>query len=68
MLELKIKARFAKFVVEGKRVVIVPKSLAKQRRDVLSRLADRFVFLVCRDYLPHMAESEFRREIEAMVS
>ena len=68
MENLKIRARFARFATEGNRVVIVPRSLSRQRRDVLSRLADRFVFLVCSEIIPNMEESAFRREIEEMVS
>ena len=67
MDDLKIRARFARFSVEKGRTVIVPRSLSRQRRDVLSRLADRYVYLVCSDLLPHMEESAFRREIEEMV-
>jgi hypothetical protein len=68
MDDLKIRARFARFAVEKGRTVIVPRSLSKQRGDVLSRLAERFVFIVCRDLLPHMKESEFKNEIEKMVA
>jgi hypothetical protein len=68
MEDLKIRARFARFATERNRVVIVPRSLSKQRRDVLGRLCDRFVFIVCNDLLPQMKESEFRREIEEMVT
>ena len=68
MDDLKIRARFARFSVEKGRTLIVPRSLARQRRDVLSRLADRFVFIVCQDLLPDMTESKFRREIEKMVT
>ena len=67
MEDLKIRARFARFSVEKGRVVIVPRSLSRQRRDVLSRLADRYVYIVCADLLPHMEESEFRKDIEEMV-
>ena len=68
MEDLKIRARFAKFAMEGERVLIVPKSLSKKSGDVLSRLADRFVYIVCHDLLPDMPESEFRREIMKMVT
>lgn len=68
MTQLKIMARFAEFEVKGNRVVIVPRSLSRQRADVLSRLADRIVFIVCNDLIPGMKESEFRKEIEDMVS
>jgi hypothetical protein len=68
MADLKIRARFANFATEGHRVVIVPRSLSRQSRDVLSRLADRFVFIVCSDLLPDMEESTFRAELEDMLS
>jgi hypothetical protein len=68
MEDLKIRARFARFAQERGRIVIVPRSLSKQRKDVLSRLADRFVYIICADLLPQMKPSEFRKEIEDMVS
>lgn len=68
MDDLKIRAKFARFATEGNRIVIVPRSLSRQRADVLSRLADRMVYVVCSDLLPNMTESEFRREIEEMVA
>lgn len=68
MDDLKIRARFARFATEGNRVVIVPRSLSRQRGDVLSRLADRIVFIVCSELLPGMPESELRQEIEKMVA
>ena len=68
MIDLKIRARFAQFEYVGGRVIIKPKSLSKQRRDVLSRLADRFVYVVCHDLLPEMPEGKFRKEIQEMVT
>ena len=68
MEDLKIRARFARFAQERGRIVIVPRSLSRQRKDVLSRLADRFVYIVCTDLLPQMKSSEFRKEIETMVT
>jgi hypothetical protein len=67
MDDLKIRARFARFATEGNRVVIVPRSLARQNRDVLSRLADRFGWIVCNDLLPGMEESKFRAELEDII-
>ena len=68
MEDLKIRARFANFAQDRGRIIIVPRSLRKQRKDVLSRLADRFVYIVCADLLPQMKASEFRKEIENMVA
>jgi hypothetical protein len=68
MDDLKIRARFARFATEKGRTVIVPRSLSKQRHDVLSRLAERFIFIICSDLLPDMRESEFKCEIEKMVA
>ena len=68
MDDLKIRARFARFAQERGRIVIVPRSLRKQPRDVLSRLADRFVYIICADLLPQMKQSEFRKEIESMIA
>ena len=67
MDDLKIKARFARFGVEDGRTVVVPRSLSRQRGDVLSRLINRIVFIVCADLLPHVKEVDLRREIEEMV-
>lgn len=68
MDDLKIRAKFAQFEYFGGRVVVRPKSLSRQRRDVLSRLADRFVYVVCKDLLPDMPEGKFRQEIQKMVT
>ena len=68
MDDLKIRARFARFGVENGRTVIVPRSLSRQRGDVLVRLINRVVFIVCRDLLPHIKEADLRAEIEEMVT
>lgn len=68
MDDLKIRARFARFATEKNRVVIVPRSLSRQGRAVLSRLADRMVWIVCNDLLPGMDENTFRAELEEMLS
>jgi hypothetical protein len=67
MIELKIRAHFAQFARENGRTIIVPRSLGKQRKDVLSRLIDRFIYIICTDILPDMPESKFRNEIEELV-
>lgn len=67
MDDLKIRARFARFGVEDGRTIIVPRSLSRQRSDVLSRLINRIVYIVCSDLLPHIKEQDLRREIEEMV-
>ena len=68
MDDLKIRAKFAQFEYANGRVIIKPKSLSKRRGDVLSRLADRFVYIVCHDLLPDMPESELRKEIQDLVT
>ena len=67
MDDLKIRARFARWAVEDGRTVIVPRSLSRQRGDVLHRLINRIIFVVCRDLLPHIKEADLRAEIEEMV-
>jgi len=68
MDDLRIRARFARFGVEDGRTVIVPRSLSRQRGDVLSRLINRIIFVVCSDLLPHIKEKDLRAEIEEMVT
>lgn len=68
MDDLKIRARFARFGVEDGRTIIVPRSLSRQRSDVLNRLINRIIFIICSDLLPHIKEAELRAEIEEMVS
>ena len=68
MDDLKIRARWARFGVENGRTVIVPRSLSRQRNDVLSRLINRIVWIVCADILPHVKEADLRAEIESMVT
>lgn len=67
MDDLKIRARFARWGEENGRTVIVPRSLSRQRSDVLHRLINRIVFIVCAELLPHIKEKDFRAEIEEMV-
>jgi len=67
MIDLKIRARHAQFAVEKGRTVIVPRTLSRMGRAALSRLADRFIFIVCQDLLPGMEESAFRAELEEML-
>ena len=68
MDDLKIRARFARFGVEDGRTVIVPRSLSRQRGDILHRLINRIVFVVCSELLPHVKEADLRAEIEEMVT
>lgn len=68
MEDLKIRAKFARFGVDKDKIIIVPRSLSRQSRDVLGRLCDRFVYIVCSDLLPHMEPSHFKQEIEEMVT
>jgi len=68
MDDLKIRAKFARWGVENGRTVIVPRSLSRQRGDVLHRLINRIIFVVCRDLLPHVKEADLRAEIEEMVT
>jgi hypothetical protein len=68
MDDLKIRAKWAKFIYENNRVVIVPKSLTKASGASLSRLADRMFYIVCTELISHMREGEFREEVEAMVA
>lgn len=44
------------------------KSLRRMDRAALSRVADRFVYVVCSELLPGMEESKFRAELEDLLS
>jgi len=68
MDDLRIRAKFARWSVENGRAVAVPRSLSRQRGDVLSRLINRIVFIVCSQLLPHIEEADLRAEIEEMVT
>jgi len=68
MDDLKIRARFARWGVENERTIVVPRSLSRQRGDVLHRLINRIVYIVCSDLLPHIKEADLRAEIEEMVT
>ena len=67
MDDLRIRARFARWGVEDGRTIVVPRSLSRQRSDVLSRLISRVIWIVCSDLLPHIKENELRKEIEEMI-
>ena len=68
MDDLRIRARFARWGVEDGRTIVVPRSRSRQRSDVLSRLLNRIIFIVCNDLIPHIKEADLRAEIEEMVS
>src|SRR5215469_3835386 len=68
MDDLKIRARFARWGVENERTIVVPRSLSRQRGDVLHRLINRIVYIECSDLLPHIKEADLRAEIEEMVT
>jgi hypothetical protein len=70
MDELKIRARHVKYItnpVSGE-VRIVPKSLTKLDGAGLSRLADRMIFIICRDILPGLKENTLKAEVERMIA
>lgn len=69
MDELKIRVRHVKYItnpVTGE-VRIVPKSLTKLDGPGLSRLADRMVYVICRDIVPGLSQETLRSEIMAMI-
>jgi len=69
MDELKIRVRHVKYITNPAtgEVRIVPKSLTKLDGPGLSRLADRMVFVICRDIVPGLSEETLRAEIMAMI-
>lgn len=69
MDELKIRVRHVKYITNPAtgEVRIVPKSLTKLDGPGLSRLADRMVFVICRDIVPGLNEETLRAEIMAMI-
>jgi hypothetical protein len=69
MDELKIRVRYVKYItnpITGE-VRIVPKSLSKLDGPGLSRLADRMVYVICRDIVPGLSESTLRAEIMSTI-
>lgn len=70
MDELKIRARHVKYLVNPTtgEVRIVPKSLSKIDGAALNRLANRMVYVVCRDIVPGLDESALRAEIVSMIA
>lgn len=70
MDELKIRARHVKYLVNPTtgEVRIVPKSLSKIDGAALNRLANRMVYVICRDIVPGLDESALRAEIVSMIA
>ncbi len=69
MDELKIRVRYVKYITNPLtgEVRIVPKSLSKLDGPGLSRLADRMIYVICRDIVPGLSEASLRAEIMAMI-
>jgi hypothetical protein len=70
MDELKIRTRYVKYItnpVTGE-VRIVPKSLTKLDGAGLNRLADRMIYVICRDIVPGMDEGALKSEVLAIIS
>lgn len=67
---LKVKARFVKTKIDphSGEVEIVGKSLARCDNESLSRLANRFVHIVCTEIIPGMKESDLKKQLEEMVT
>lgn len=70
MDELKIRARYFKLTVSpiSGEARITPKSLTKLDGTGLQRLADRMIYVICRDILPGLEESKLKAEVERMVA
>jgi hypothetical protein len=69
MDELKIRVRHVKYITNPStgEVRIVPKSLTKLDGPGLSRLADRMIYVICRDIVPGLSEETLRSEIMTMI-
>jgi hypothetical protein len=65
--DLLMRAKWKHKVVKGDQIVEEPRSIAGVRSDLLSRLINRIVFVVCADVLPHISEADLRQEIEEML-
>lgn len=67
---LKIAVKHVKYIASPLtgEVRIVPKSLSKLDGAGLSRLADRMIFVICKDIVPGLDETALKAEIMTMVS
>ena len=68
MDDLRIRAGYFRPGRLRGREIIVPQSLSGASYDLLKRLAEQFVMIVCTELLPEMPESQLRRSIEEMIS
>jgi hypothetical protein len=68
MEDLKMRARFARFVLnsEGK-VELRTKSLKRINDEQLRQLTDKIIDIICRDIIPGMSKNTLRKEIEEML-
>jgi hypothetical protein len=69
MEDLKMRARFARFVVgaDGK-VELRPKSLKRISDEALRLLTDKIMDIICQEILPGMKRNDLRKEIELMLT
>ena len=69
MEDLKMRARFARFVVndDGK-VELRPKSLKQISDEALRLLTDKIMDIICQEILPGMRKNDLRKEIELMLA
>jgi len=68
MDDLKLRARFARFVLnnDGK-VELRPKSLKRIDNETLRLLTEKIMDIICREIIPGMKKNDLRKEIELML-
>jgi hypothetical protein len=68
MEDLKLRARFARFVLnnDGK-VELRPKSLKRINDEQLRILTEKIMDIICQEIIPGMKKNDLRKEIELML-
>jgi len=68
MEDLKMRARFAKFVRDRDgNMTLRPKSLKRINEEQLRQLTEKIMDIICQEILPGMKRNDLRREIEEML-
>jgi hypothetical protein len=68
MKDLKMRARFAKFVRNRKgEMELRPKSLTRIDNEALRLLTEKIMDIICAEVLPGMKKNDLRKEIEEML-
>jgi glutamyl-tRNA reductase len=69
MEDLKMRARFARFVQEDDgKMVLKPKSLKRINEEELRLLTGKIVDIICAEIVPGMKKNTLRKEVEEMLA